>query len=803
MPIEKLLCGLVIGLLLIGSRPCRAEGASAPEFKAPPPSSMVDFSGTLEMPAGKHGFLKNTKDGHFAWTDGTRARFWGINVSSTRLDIPPKQIEAVVETFARAGMNMVRLEAIDNRNCLLGKPESPDSLHFDRHYLDCLDRWMDSLRRHGIYYYLDLLDFRTFKTGDGVLNAETFDRGARPYALYDRFLISLQKDYATKLLTHRNPYSRLRIVDDPAFALVEICNEHGFFLYPEKLESLVEPYATDLLSRWNDWLLARYLGRAQLAASWGSSEGQPVLREEEDPEQKTVALPLLATNLADRSGPDATAARRAPARLRDGVEFLSFVQREYFREMRDYLRSIGVRIPVTAVVSSDVAPDVASVAQECDFTSENWYGEGINGDPQAPDLRFYGNRNSVRTDDTGGYAPYTASLRWNNKPVVIREWASTWPNKYRSVSEPEALAYSSLQDFDAVLLFGYQTNQAPNGALADALNDFAFQCDPPVWGLHALAGQAFLTRAIQPAKHTVTIAYPTSRQFAWPNRATDLRRIAWSSRMNSIVSDTAWGPLTVVPTGSPRDVQGLRDVLNNLQKLNAPVSDENLLTGTWRSDTGQIARFTRQGRLEVRTPRLSIVSGDLSPNATYDMGLFKISTPTHFGTIVAYAVDRQPLRTSRHIIVKMVSRAGNSGEQFEPSDGGSPGTWVLRARGAAPVITYGRPSIQPTRIWLNTDPEPSPAKPAPAKAPPRSKPKGASKANGKPATLPQPAPKPPASPMLMLYLEDGTWELEMKDGRATVVCDTPGIAGNLLGRAFTTMQGPLQIAEGPGVGNGH
>lgn len=795
MPIDKTLCGLIVGLLFLGTKPL-AETAPPPDDMALPASCLIDFTATLDVPAGRHGFLKNSPDGHFAWGDGTRARFWGINVSSTRLDIPPRQIDEVVATFARAGMNMVRLEAIDNRNCLLGKPEAPDSLHFDRHYLDCLDRWMDSLRRHGIYYYLDLLDFRTFKKGDGVLNTETFDRGARPYALYDARLIALQKDYATKLLTHRNPYSKLRIVDDPAFALVEICNEHGFFLYPEKLESLVEPYASDLIGRWNDWLLTRYGDRAHLQGAWGIAEGQPVLREEEDPEQKSVALPLLASYLADRSGPDATAARRAPTRQRDGVEFLSSIQRAYFKEMRDHLRSIGVRIPVTAVVSSDVAPDVASVAQECDFTSENWYGEGINGDPQAPELLFYGNRNSVRTDDVGGFAPYTAALRWNNKPVVVREWASTWPNKYRSVSEPEALAYSSLQDFDAVLLFGYQTNRAPNGAEADALNDFAFQNDPLVWGLHALAGQAFLTRAIQPARHTVTLAYPTSRQFVWPNKATDLRRIAWTSRMNSIFSDASWGPLSAVPTGTSRDVQGLRDVLDRLGKLNAPASAENLISGTWRSDTGQIARFTRQGRLEIRTPRLSIIAGDLSPTTTYDMGLFKISTPTHFGAIMAYAVDRQPLRKSRHIVVKMVSRASNSGEQFEPSEGGSPGSWVLRARGAAPVITYGRPSLQPTRIWLNTEPETSVAQ----RVPPKPSRGGAARpkagAKGRQDASPRPAPKPPASPMLMLYLEDGTWELEMKDGRATVVCDTPGIAGNLLGRAFTTMTGPLEIADG-------
>jgi len=800
MLIDKFACSLVIGLLLLGVRPCMAGDAPPPpnDF-ALPDSCMIDFSSTLETPAGRHGFLGSSDDGHFVWSDGTRARFWGINVSSTRLDIPPRQIEQVVANFARAGMNMVRLEAIDNRNCLLGKQEAPDSQHFDRHYLDCLDHWMDSLRRHGIYYYLDLLDFRTFKKGDGVLNAETFDRGARPYALYDRYLIQLQKEYATKLLTNRNPYSHLRIVDDPAFALVEICNEHGFFLYPEKLESLVEPYASDLIGRWNNWLLMRYGGRAQLEGSWGMADGQTVLREEEDPEKKTVALPLLASNLADRSGPDVTASRRATTRVRDGVEFLAYVQSAYFQEMRDHLHSIGVRIPVTAVVSSDVAPDVASVAQECDFTSENWYGEGINGDPQAPELNYYNNRNSARTDDVGGFAPYTAALRWNNKPVVVREWASTWPNKYRSVSEPEALAYSSLQDFDAVLLFGYQTNRAPNGSLADALNDFAFQNDPSVWGLHALAGQAFLSRALQPAKHTVTLTYPSARQFVWPNRSTDLRRVAWTSRLNSVISDKPQGLLSAAPTGTARDVQALRNVLNSLQKLNAPVSEENLISGTWRSDTGQIARYCRQGRLEIRSPRLSIVSGDLSASATYDMGLFKISTPTHFGTIVAYAVDRRPLRKSRHIIVKMVSRASNSGEQFEPSAGGSPGTWVLRARGGAPVITYGRPSIQPTRIWLNTDPEPAPVKKSPAKPAKKKGEKPESAAKSKTGEKPKSAPKPPASPMLMLYLEDGTWELEMKDGRATVVCDTPGIAGNLLGRAFTTMQGPLQIADG----NGH
>src|SRR5262245_3211972 len=187
---------LLCGLLLSGS----AARAGKPPL---PPSSQIDFSETLEKPAGKRGFLTVGGDGHFIWEDGSRARFWGINVSSTRLNIPPKQIEEVVQNFARAGINLVRLEAIDNRNCLLGSVDAPDSIHFDAKYLDRLDYWMDALRRHGLCYYLDLLDFRTFKAGDSVLNADQLDRGARPYAVFDRFLIQLQKDYALRLLTHQ------------------------------------------------------------------------------------------------------------------------------------------------------------------------------------------------------------------------------------------------------------------------------------------------------------------------------------------------------------------------------------------------------------------------------------------------------------------------------------------------------------------------------------------------------------------------------------------------------------------------
>ncbi len=337
------------------------------------------------------------------------------------MDISNDEIEKVCTTLAKSSVNLVRLEAIDNRNCLLGGADASDSAQFDAHYLDRLDRWMDCLRRHGIYYYLDLLDFRTFKPGDKVVGAENMDRAARPYAIFDAYLRQLQQEYAEKLLTHRNPYSHMRPVDDQALALVEICNEHGMFIYPDRLEKLQEPYNGDLHQQWCLWLHDHYGTTENVNNAWATPAIPQPLRPDESIEQNTIDLPMFAVP-PDNTGRQAAAPRRTPNRLRDGVEFVAKLQRDYCKQMRDFLRSIGVRVPVTAVVSAGIAPDVQSVADVCDFTAENWYGETDGLDPNHPSVRFVGGRNPLRLDTAWGFAPAMAGLKWNGKPVVIREW---------------------------------------------------------------------------------------------------------------------------------------------------------------------------------------------------------------------------------------------------------------------------------------------------------------------------------------------------------------------------------------------
>ncbi len=321
---------------------------------------------------------------------------------------------------------------------------------------------------------------------------------------------------------------------------------------------------------------------------------------------------------------------------------------------------------------------------------------------------------------------------------------NSWPNKFRAASVPEALAYSALQDFDALLLFGFQTNTDSDGSTPDRLNDLAFQCDPTVWGLFAIAGQAFLKGAIHPATNTITLVYPEDRLNQWPNHIGDAYRLAWSVKVNSVKAEKPTGDMSFVPSGTKSDLEPMRTILDTLAKEGVVLND-NYDNGVWRSDTAEITLYSHEGRIEVQTPTFCAVAGELDPGTVYDLGAIRLSTPTRIGALVALSLDGKSLAYSHHFIVKMVSRAENTGEVLERAAAGSLDSYVLRKPGSAPVITFGRESKQPTKLWYLPG-------------------------------IPDAEAEP--QPFMQLSMADGTWELEVTDGKPKLTCDTPDISGS-------------------------
>ena len=247
-----------------------------------PPGSLSDASYLLDPPAGKHGYI-TVRDGHLYFEDGTRARFWGTNLSGEGC-FPPKEIAPkLVDRLARFGFNLVRFHGLDARwGRTIFDRRYPDTRHFDPEQLDKFDYLIYLLRRRGIYINLNLHVGRKFTEADGVPQAEWLAY-AKYCVIFDPRMIELQKEFARMLLTHRNPYTGLTYAEDPAVIIVELTNENSLFngwvsgrLRGEQTEpprgawADIPPYYAEELTRfYNEWLTKRYPSREALERAWG------------------------------------------------------------------------------------------------------------------------------------------------------------------------------------------------------------------------------------------------------------------------------------------------------------------------------------------------------------------------------------------------------------------------------------------------------------------------------------------------------------------------------------------------------
>jgi len=263
----------------------RPSGSVKPFFLAweAPVEAVADARFLLDPPAGKFGPI-TVRDGHLAFANGGRARFWGTNLSGDG-GLPPKEAaERVAERLAKYGFNLVRFHGLDGFGQSIFDRRQKDTRHLDPEKMDRLDRMIAELEKRGIYVNMNLNVGRKFTAADGVAQADWLAY-AKYCVIFDPRMIELQKEYARQLLTHRNPYTGKTCAEDPAVILVEMTNENsllggwtrGFLrgeqrTKPNNAWTDIPPFYGEELTRFfNEWLVKRYATRDALAKAW--SEG--------------------------------------------------------------------------------------------------------------------------------------------------------------------------------------------------------------------------------------------------------------------------------------------------------------------------------------------------------------------------------------------------------------------------------------------------------------------------------------------------------------------------------------------------
>ncbi|HVU16691.1 MAG TPA: hypothetical protein VHD32_07190 [Candidatus Didemnitutus sp.] len=253
--------------------------------------SALDASFLNDKP-GPDGLPRiSVRDGHFARPDGQRVRFWAANLAAV-CAFPPTEDQAdfIARELAKGGVNLVRLHHLDNawgvgQGGSIWPADHPEHRELDSAQLNKLHRLIAALARHGIYSNLNLKVSKSLVAADGFpASVEELPNFQKRVDIFDPRMIELQKDYARRLLTTRNPYTGHAPADDPAIAIVEINNENSLVGYWTRdlgrgLDKLPEYFRQELQGQWNRWLIGRYHNDTALAAAWapGASSGDEVL----------------------------------------------------------------------------------------------------------------------------------------------------------------------------------------------------------------------------------------------------------------------------------------------------------------------------------------------------------------------------------------------------------------------------------------------------------------------------------------------------------------------------------------------
>ncbi|NOZ20740.1 MAG: hypothetical protein GXP25_06580 [Planctomycetes bacterium] len=444
----------------------------------------LDISALLDAPAGRHGFVQS-RGGRLVFADGTRARFWGTAIGAACAFGPHETSERIARHLAQCGCNLVRIHGLQNPSTTKGMSlvdyvNYDDSQHWNPEVLDRFDYFIAQLKKNGIYVYVDLLTRRRFREADGLPGVEAFMDGkrfgwgqgpcAKPVSTFNGRMIELQREFAARFLTHENPYTGLRLVDDPAIALVEITNENSMF-WQTNYKELPKPYADELRERWNEWLLRKYHERDALAAGWARID-EP-LSFDEDPRLKTVRFRDVHRNF-------------------DMALFAYETMRNYHAGMVRHLRSIGVKVPITGHNSPYRLPDIRGVVDSrASFLSIHGYWDLINHFTRRKPRQ----RPPVYDNPLHTLVARLAQGRTRNLPHVITEVNYCWPNKFRAEGMPLVAAYASLQDWDGVIWFshsgGYGINTWDNWKDSIYYHTQMVK-DPSLWGQFRMGAQIFL-----------------------------------------------------------------------------------------------------------------------------------------------------------------------------------------------------------------------------------------------------------------------------------------------------------------------
>lgn len=625
--------------------------------------------------AGEFGRVKIGKNGHFEFEKrpGHRVRFFcsadGLDTFLGRRPVPSeikskKEIGEFVRQLRIHGYNMIRLHGVDLPLVKTMKKTG----EFDPDFLDRLDYLIFQLKKNGIYINLDAMKSKIGYTPGNPYDAT--DKRDFKFDIYFKPEVRANWYNGLKqLLTHRNPYTKTTLAEDPVLAVIVGYNEQEFAFLRDRDFS-------PALNAWRAFLREKYKTPSSLNRAWGKKSGE--IRD-------FNLIPIFSSSEIHTFSAVGT----------DIAEFISRQETEIFDWYKKSLSEFGYQGLVSNFNMGKSLRNTL-VRKRIDLVTMNSYHAHPSGYNQAGSTI----EQTSSIEDGGNQIRGFIATRLYGKPYLITEHGHAFWNRYRYEQSFITGAYGAFQDFDGLTAFA----QPVSLQTTSFINPFNIRFDPILCAQEFLTAFLFLRGDVTPAGHMARI--PVSAREIYAERSYN-EGISTSQSRIGLLTGLAIdcesglplqpGELEVPRNGSSGIIVGsgysnlsengknrfdLADFVRNLKRsgILSPDNQTEPGKGIYENSTGELLLNAPEKFMWVNTDRFQGICGEAG--STAKLKNLEIASMSVRGNLALVSIDgKKKISEAGRMVLVFATDARNSGMTFTDEH-----ARTLLKNGAAPIL---------------------------------------------------------------------------------------------------------------------
>lgn len=613
--------------------------------------SALDLSALVTAgPAGAKGKVQADTDGQLRFAGDARPQRFlcASQPYGVEAGFPD---HATADRYARQlrmhGYNLARFTFVDN---VLMNGMVKD-FGFNPVQLDRFHYFLSALKREGVYWVLDGLTSWNAAYGDVGRNRWVQRRNVKLGVYFDPDQQAHWKELVKRLLGTANPYTGMRILDDPALMGVILVNEGG-------LNALINQAPSPDMDRlFAKYLTARYGSVAAAKRHWGP----------------------LETMSSDATLPRGVWVKSE--KMIDAQRFYYDQQLKTVTWMTAYIRGLGYKGLVTAF---DNWPTLQDQATRANLAWVDMHTYHDNPSVYArPGSRI---KQTSSLEDALGYVRNAATARYWGKPFTVSEYDQPFWNRWRFESGLAMGAYAGFQGWDMLCRHASGPIELAYGITSSnqrqAIYPYGIGMDPIARAGETLAALLYLRGDVQQARTRIGLRlspeYVFDQQGGIGHLPDDLTRLGlisgiglvWQDAKPKQSLDAVVDPQGVSPTlvnkfmekvGLGGAESQLPAVLVNLRKRGVLAGNPSDGKNYFESDSKEISLDVGARVMKVITPRTEATAFAVVPGKLNALSVKKASSPA---LVSASSLDSEALGKSRRILLILASDARNSGMQF-------------------------------------------------------------------------------------------------------------------------------------------